>query len=339
MSGLSLGHTGGTIDKLESIPGFRTSLKIKEFIQNVKDIGISITGQTGNLAPADKKMYALRNATATTSNISLIASSIMSKKIASGADKIVLDIKTGSGAFMKNLEDSIELAKTMVAIGERVQKTTVCVISDMNIPLGNAIGNSLEVIEAINTLKGNGPKDLQDISFELSAKMLEIAGIGDIDLCRMKVHEIVSTKKALIKFAEMIERQGGDPDIIFNFDLFDKTSITYDFISEQNGFIESIKTDILGASSMSLGAGRETKEDKIDYAAGIILNKKTGMPVRKGEVIATLYTNDQNKLETSIKILKEAFTFSNVCPITKPLILAFIDSKGSTKFERAWKSD
>lgn len=278
MSGRGLGHTGGTIDKLESIPGFKTALTKQEFIDQVMKIGISIAGQTGNLAPADKKLYALRDVTATVNSLPLIASSIMSKKIACGADRIVLDVKTGSGALMKTVEKSVELARTMVKIGNDLGRKTVAVVTDMDIPLGNAIGNSLEVIEAIETLKGNGPKDLEEVSLALAAKMLELAEIGDKENCKNRVREVIDNRKALNKLAELIESQGGNPDVIENYDLFKKAKYVYELTSGQDCYIERVKTDSLGVAAMILGAGRETKESIIDYSAGIKLNKKLECP-------------------------------------------------------------
>lgn len=332
MSGRGLGHTGGTIDKLESIPGFKTGISKEKFIENVKKAGLAVAGQTGNLAPADKKLYALRDVTATVNNISLIASSIMSKKIASGADRIVLDVKTGSGAFMKTLEDSVRLAQAMVDIGEKVGRKTVAVITEMDIPLGNAIGNSLEVMEAIDTLKGKGPQDLEKVSFELAAKMLELGGKGDYDTCLGLVKDSIVSGKALAKFAEMIAVQEGNPDVIKDYGVFDKPEFEFDFISETDGFIESIKTDSLGIASVILGAGRETKESSIDYAAGIVLYKKTGMEVRKGDVIAKLYTNRKEKVNEAMEVMKEAFRYSDTVVESKPLILAYVDSKGVVKY-------
>ena len=330
MSGRGLGHTGGTIDKLEAIPGFRTGLSKEEFLNNIRDIGLSIAGQTGNLAPADKKLYALRDVTATVNNISLIASSIMSKKIASGANCIVLDVKTGSGAFMKTLEDSIALAGAMVDIGERVGRRTVAVVTDMDIPLGNAIGNSLEVIEAIETLKGSGPKDLAEVSFQLAAKMLEVAGFGSEEACREKVYEVVRNGKALSKLRELIMRQEGNPGVIENYSLLGETAHSFDYIAEQDGYITHMKTDIIGVASMVLGAGRETKESSIDYAAGIILNKKTGMRVNKGDIMAKLYTNRPEKICEAVEILSGAYSISGEMPQPRPLILASIDRNGAS---------
>lgn len=332
MSGRGLGHTGGTIDKLESIPGFRTALNKDEFIKNVREIGISIAGQTGNLVPADKKLYALRDVTATINNIPLIASSIMSKKIAAGADKIVLDVKTGSGAFMKSLDQSIALAKAMVEIGERVGKKIVAVVTEMDVPLGYTIGNALEVKEAIETLKGRGPRDLETVSFELAANMLELAGVGDIETCRLKVREAVNSRAALKKFAELIKRQGGNPDIVENYELFEKPQTACQLIADTEGYIESIKTDYLGVASTILGAGRETKESTIDYSAGIVLNKKTGMEVKKGDLLATLYSKREDRVKEALDILKISFRFSKQAPPAKPLILAFVDSKRIHKY-------
>lgn len=332
LSGRGLGHTGGTIDKLESIPGFRTSFEKDEFIKIVKEIGISIAGQTGDLVPADKKLYALRDVTATVNCIPLIASSIMSKKIAAGADKIVLDVKTGSGAFMKSLEQSIALAKAMVEIGERIGKKVVAIITEMDIPLGFSIGNALEVKEAIETLKGRGPKDLETVSYELASNMLELAGLGDIESCRLKVREAVNSRAALKKFAELIKRQGGNPDVIENYELFGKAKVACELIADTEGYIESIKTDYLGVASTMLGAGRETKESTIDHTAGIVLNKKTGMEVKKGDLLATLYSNRDEKIKEALDILKISFKFSKQAPPVKPLILAYVDSRRVHKY-------
>lgn len=328
MSGRGLGHTGGTIDKLESIPGFNTSLTKDEFISNVKEIGICIAGQTGNLAPADKKLYALRDVTATVNNIPLIASSIMSKKIAVGADKIVLDVKCGSGAFMKTLDQAVELANAMVDIGYRVGKETVAFITDMDKPLGNSIGNSLEVVEAINTLKGEGPDDLKEVSFAISAKMLELAGRGSYEQCLELVNESIEKGKALEKFSQMVKKQGGESKIVEDTNLFNKASITLKVYSDREGYIESMKTASFGVASLILGAGRETKESNIDYTAGIVLNIKTGMKVKKGDLLATLYTNRSDKVKEAEEVLKSSYVISENPPKKKPMILAFVDSRG-----------
>lgn len=328
MSGRGLGHTGGTIDKLESIPGLRTAITVNEFIANVRDIGICIASQTGNLAPADKKLYALRDVTATVNNISLIASSIMSKKIASGADRIVLDVKMGKGAFMKTMEEALELAQTMVDIGERVGRKTVALITDMDVPLGNAIGNSLEVMEAIDTLKGNGPRDIERLSLELAAKMLELAEIGDMEACLAKAREAIRNGKAVKKLEEMIYKQGGDGRVVHDFSLFKKAETVYKFTSPCEGYISGIKTDMLGTASMILGAGRETRESGIDYSAGILLEKKAGTKVEKGEILALLHTNRPEKLKEVLDILTEAYSYSAEPPVPTNLIKAYVDSKG-----------
>ncbi len=325
MSGRGLGHTGGTIDKLESIPGFKTALTKKEFIDNVNKVGISVAGQTGNLAPADKKLYALRDVTATVNSIALIASSIMSKKIACGADRIVLDVKTGSGAFMKTVEKSVELAETMVKIGNNLGRKTVAIVTDMDIPLGSAIGNSLEVIEAIETLKGNGPKDLEEVSLSLASKMLELAEMGDRDYCENRAKEVIENRQALNKLAEMIEMQGGNPDVIDNYDLFKKPKHVYELTSGQDCYLERVKTDMLGISSMILGAGRETKDSVIDYSAGIKLNKKTGMSIRKGDLIATLYADDNEKINQALETLKKSLILSDSVEPLRPLILSNVE--------------
>ncbi len=331
MSGRGLGHTGGTIDKLESIPGFNTSLLTEQFINNVKSKGISIAGQTGNLAPADKKLYALRDVTATVNNISLIASSIMSKKLASGADRIVLDVKTGSGAFMKTFEESVELAEAMVKIGRNTGRKTVAVVTDMDIPLGYAVGNSLEIIEAIDTLKNKGPEDLKDVSFELAARMLELSGIGDLEECRKSVVNAVESGRALSKFAELIENQGGNKAVINDYTLFPQPTYKMNFICEKPGYIQSMKTDKIGMASLVLGAGRETKDSKIDYSAGIMFNKKTGDRVEVGDSVAVLYTNREETLLQAVSLLNEAVVISELPVEKKPLILAYIDSEGNIK--------
>lgn len=328
MSGRGLGHTGGTIDKLEAVPGFNTSISREGFIAHVKEIGIAIAGQTGNLAPADKKLYALRDVTATVNNISLIASSIMSKKLASGADRIVLDVKTGSGAFMKTLEASVELAQAMVRIGENTGRHTVAVVTDMDIPLGRAVGNSLEIMEAIDTLKGHGPEDLMQVSFELAARMLELGGLGNIGECRDRVTEAVKSGKAAARLAQLIEKQGGNKAVIDDYSLFPEAVHCFEYTAKQSGYIGSMKTDTVGIASLELGAGRETKESSIDYAAGILFSKKTGDPVEKGEVIATLFTNKEDKILQACTLLDCAIQISDIRPEEKPLILAYIDSNG-----------
>lgn len=311
MSGRGLGHTGGTIDKLESIPGFVTGLSEETFINNVNSIKIAIAGQTGNLAPADKKLYALRDVTGTVENISLIASSIMSKKIAAGADVIVLDVKTGSGAFMKTQEDSIKLAKEMVKIGTNVGRKTVAIISDMDEPLGYAVGNALEVREAIDTLAGHGPKDLYDLCLALGKYMVIGAGITDNeDEAERMLKDTITSGRALNKMAEWVKAQNGDPEAVYNTEMLPTASCIVDIPSPKDGYITSIKSDDVGLCSMMLGGGRETKESSIDLAVGIVLKKKVGDKVKKGETIATIHADDTSKLEEVKEKLTGTFRFS-----------------------------
>lgn len=313
MSGRGLGYTGGTIDKLESIKGLRTALSMEEFIKNVKEINIAVSGQTGNLAPADKKLYALRDVTATVNSLPLIASSIMSKKIASGADKILLDVKTGSGAFMKTLDGSIELAEEMVSIGNLKGRETVAVITDMDVPLGNAIGNALEVREAVETLRGRGPKDLEAVCTELAARMLELAGKGTVENCRALVREKIADGSALDKFGEFALRQGAEY-LPWDERATERAPVVEEVKSPFDGCIGSIKADMAGKASMLLGAGRETKESGVDYGAGIILQKKRGDFVKKGETLAEFHTSDRSKLKEAEKVFLGALTLSTAAP-------------------------
>ena len=277
---------------------------------------LPLLDRQGNLAPADKKLYALRDVTATVNNISLIASSIMSKKIASGADGIVLDVKTGSGAFMKTVEESVNLAELMVKIGKNMGRKTVAVVTDMDVPLGNAIGNSLEVIEALEVLKGRGPDDLKELSFELASKMLEISGLGDKNKCIKMVRKAVDEGLALSKFKEMVERQGGNVKAVEDYDLFKKAPFKYHFKSRDTGYIKEMNTNALGTASMVLGAGRETKESSIDHSAGIVLNKKKGMKVQKGELIATLYSSSMERIKEAERIIRKQHNFFPI-PVKK----------------------
>lgn len=290
MSGRGLGHTGGTVDKLESIEGLKTDLPRDEFFKIVNEVGVCVIGQSGNLAPADKKLYALRDVTATVESIPLIASSVMSKKLAAGSDCILLDVKTGTGAFMKTVEDSIELAKAMVKIGNGAGKNTVALITDMDRPLGNAIGNSLEVIEAVETLKGNGPKDLEEICLNLCANMLYLAGKGNLEQCFQMVEDCIKSGKAFQKFEEMVIAQGGDVSVIRDTNLFKKSEVCTDVLSDKEGYIQSIQTEDCGIASVMLGAGRETKESDIDFSAGIVLCKKVGDYVKVGDILAKFYS-------------------------------------------------
>ncbi|MDO4793013.1 MAG: pyrimidine-nucleoside phosphorylase, partial [Filifactor alocis] len=289
MSGRGLGHTGGTLDKLEAIPGFSIDLSEERFIENVNRHGIAVAGQTGELVPADKKLYALRDVTATVENTSLIAASIMSKKLASGADKIVLDVKTGKGAFMKTTEDSLELAKAMVEIGTMYGRQTLALITDMNEPLGNAVGNSLEVIEAIETLKGRGPEDLTKLCVELAIHMLLLSErFETYQEAKTAVEDAVFNKKALDKLKEFIEIQGGDPRVTEDYALLPLGRKEEVVVSEKEGYVDDIDAEQIGHCAMLLGAGRKTKDDDIDLGAGLILHKKTGDFVKRGDALATL---------------------------------------------------
>ena len=296
MSGRGLGFTGGTADKIESIPGYNTEVSEKQFIENVEKIGISLITQTLNLAPADKKIYALRDTIACTESIPLIASSIMSKKIASGANKIVLDVTCGYGAFMKNRKQAEELSKTMIEIGKLAGRETVCIVTDMNEPLGYAVGNNLEVIEAIEFLKGDMPSDLKEVVIELGAYMIKLAGKGDnIEENKQKLLENIKNGKAYDKFIELVKNQGGDISYIEDTEKFEKASIIKEVISNKEGNIQEINAKTIGEISCALGAGRQTKTDKIDLSVGIILNKKVGDYVKIGDIVATVYANDQEK--------------------------------------------
>ena len=294
MSGRGLGHTGGTIDKLESIPGFSTQLEDDAFEEQVNSIGISIMGQTKDLAPADKLLYALRDVTATVDQISLIASSIMSKKLAAGADAILLDVKTGSGAFMKEESDAIQLAKEMVEIGKSAGRKMTAVITNMDEPLGMAVGNILEVKEAIDTLKGNGPDDFVELIETLASHMLILGGAAkDFDEGLKRVRESIQSGKALDKFKQFVAAQGGDTKYIDHPELFEQADIIEEIRSEQDGFVGSIDAQEMGICSLILGGGRETKESVIDPTVGLVFSKKVADPVKKGDVLATIYGNDE----------------------------------------------
>lgn len=330
MSGRGLGHTGGTVDKLESIPGFRTDLNQEEFFDVVKKTGISVIGQSGNLTPADKKLYALRDVTATVESIPLIASSIMSKKLAAGSDCILLDVKTGSGAFMKTVEDSIALAEEMVKLGENAGRRTCALITDMDVPLGNNIGNSLEVIEAVNTLKGNGPADLTHEILYLAANMMELAGLGDEEICLAKAKAVIEDGSALKCLIEMVKAQGGDASVIEDTENFEKAKFSYEVKAPVAGYIGNMNTEGCGIASVMLGAGRETLNSPIDMSAGIIIAKKTGDYVEAGEVIATLYANDEQLFAKAADKYLESVAFTNEKVIRNPLLYAKV-SKDETK--------
>ena len=311
MSGRGLGHTGGTIDKLESFPGFSTSLTTEQFMENVNRIGIAIMGQTADLAPADKKLYALRDVTATVDNLSLIASSIMSKKLASGADAIVLDVKTGSGAFMKKEEDAFALAEEMVKIGRSAGRTMSALVTDMDQPLGNAVGNSLEVIEAINTLQGKGPADFTELVYALGSEML-VAGKQAKSLAEAKamLEEVVQNGKALEKLAEFVTAQGGEGKAVYDTSLLPQAKESEEILAPKEGYVSKIVCDEIGSCCLMLGGGRETKESVIDLSVGFILHKKVGDYVKAGESLATMYYNDKAKADAAKERFLKAYSFS-----------------------------
>lgn len=326
MSGRGLGHTGGTIDKLESIPHMRTSLTHEEFLKTVKKVGLSIIGQSGNIVPADKKLYALRDVTGTVDSMQLIAASVMSKKIAAGADCILLDVKTGSGAFMKTLDDSVKLAKTMVDIAKSVSKKAVALITNMDRPLGKAIGNSLEIIEACDTLKGKGPHDLTEISIELAANMLNLAGKGSLEVCRCMTREVIKNGKAFDKFKEMVHAQGGDVSVLDNSDAFPKAKVEYTVKAKKSGFIHKFDTEKVGIASVILGAGRETKESTVDFTAGIILEKTVGDFVEKDEPLARFYSSEISKCKDAEDLFNQALKISDEEVNFSPLILSRVEN-------------
>ena len=332
MSGRGLGHTGGTVDKLESIPGFRTDLNEEEFFDVVRKTGISVIGQSGNLTPADKKLYALRDVTATVESIPLIASSIMSKKLAAGSDCIVLDVKTGSGAFMKTVESSVKLAETMVKLGENAGRRTCALITDMDVPLGKNIGNSLEVIEAVNTLKGEGPEDLTHEALYLAANMLELAGKGDEDTCMKLAQSVIDDLSALNCLKEMVKAQHGDVSVIEDTDNFTKAKYSCEVEADRDGYIAHMDTEGCGIASMMLGAGRETLESKIDMAAGIIIEKKTGDHVQKGDVLATLYADDEKLFDKAEQKYRESLVMSDEAVKRNPLLYAKVSRDGIKYF-------
>ena len=312
MSGRGLGFTGGTVDKMESIPGFRTVLEPEEFMNQVNTVGMAVIGQSGHITPADKKLYALRDVTATVDNFGLIASSIMSKKLAAGSDAIVLDVKCGDGAFMENLEDAVTLADLMVDIGYDAGRRTVACITDMSQPLGKAVGNALEVIEAIDTLKGRGPEDITELSKKLAGIMIFLGGRADTpeqgyELAR----EALESGTGLTQMRLFIEAQGGDENVIYDYSLFPQAEYSEELKADRSGFVSEIRARQIGLASQKTGAGRETKEDEIDLSAGIILNKKVGDRVEEGEVLATFCGNDPKKVREGLEEARKAFEITD----------------------------
>ena len=321
MSGRGLGHTGGTIDKLESFTGFTTGISKETFIKNVNEIHMAIAGQTADLAPADKKLYALRDVTGTVDQLSLIASSIMSKKLASGADAIVLDVKTGDGAFMKTLEDSKALAKAMVSIGKLAGKNMAAIISDMDQPLGNAVGNVLEVKEAIDTLHGNGPKDLEELVFTLGSYMVVAAQKADtLEEARAKLQQTIKDGSAFETFKKFVVAQGGCEDEVIHPEKLVSAQYIEDVICDTNGYVAKIQTEEIGRISLLLGGGRETKESEIDLAVGVVLGKKRGDAVHTGDVLATIHANDKEKLAQAKERLRKAYKIVKEVVEKEPII-------------------
>lgn len=328
MSGRGLGHTGGTIDKLESIAGFKVSLNKEEFINNVNKIKIAVVGQTGNLAPADKKLYALRDVTATVDSIPLIASSVMSKKIAAGADAIVLDVKTGSGAFMKREEDAFKLARAMVDIGAEVGRQTLAVVTDMDQPLGLTVGNALEVREAIATLRGEGPADLTELTLVLGGHMLHLGGKAEsAEAGRERMESLLKSGAGVAKLKEMVAAQGGRAEVVDRPELLPQAKEIVPIAAAADGYVSAIQAEQIGIAAMTLGAGRETKESQIDLAVGIDLMKKVGDEVRAGEPLAVVYANDNNKVENAKNLILNAYRINAAKPILKPLIHGVVAGK------------
>ena len=328
MSGRGLGHTGGTIDKLECFAGFTTGISEETFVRNVNEIGIAIAGQTANLAPADKKLYALRDVTATVDQMSLIASSIMSKKLASGSDAIVLDVKTGNGAFMKKFEDSVALAEEMVSIGTLAGKKTAAVITDMDQPLGYAVGNALEVIEALDTLDGKGPQDFKEVVFALGSLMLQLSGCAadEHEACAL-MEGVIADGSAKKKFAEFIEAQGGDPAPVFDPSLLAVAETKIPVIADKDGYVHRILAEEIGIACMSLGGGRETKESEIDLSVGIVLKKKNGDAVAAGDTLAVIYGNDEEKLARARERVAGAYEILGEPAKKQPVIRKYIFSE------------
>jgi len=329
MSGRGLGFTGGTIDKLESIPGYNTQISVDEFMKNVEEIGISLMGQTLNLAPADKKIYALRDTISCVENIPLIASSIMSKKIASGANKIVLEVTVGNGAFMKDLESAKKLSETMINIGKLAGKETVCILTNMDEPLGYSIGNTLEVIEAIEALQGDMEDDVKQVVLELGSYMIKLAGKGDdIEENKQKMLECIDTGAAYMKFLELVEAQGGDVSYINDISNFENAKFVYTVLSKKAGYVKSINAGKLGEIACNLGAGRMKKEDSIDNQVGLIVNKKIGDKVEENEILGIIHANDEIKLQEAVKTFDSCF---GICEefVEKPdVILGIITNRG-----------
>ena len=327
MSGRGLGHTGGTVDKMESIPGMQTSIDREKFFDIVRRVGVSVIGQSGNLVPADKKLYALRDVTATVESIPLIASSIMSKKIAAGSDCILLDVKTGSGAFMKTVDDSIRLAEAMVSIGEHVGRRTIALITDMDRPLGSAVGNSLEICEVCR-----GPADLTEICVDLAANMLYLAGKGNMGDCKEMASAQIANGAGFAKLKEMVAAQGGDTAVLDDNAKFPQAKVRREVRAQADGYLYAMNTEQCGIASVELGAGREKKDDPIDYSAGILLQKKVGDRVRKGEPIAVFCTSDAARCTEAERLFEQAVTIRGEAPAPVPLVHARVTRDGVERY-------
>ena len=332
MSGRGLGHTGGTIDKMESVPGTRTSLTQEEFFKQVNEIGISVIGQSGKIAVADKKLYALRDVTATVGCIPLIASSIMSKKLAAGSDAILLDVTMGSGAFMKNLDEAVELARLMVSIGTAHGRKVAALITDMDTPLGHNIGNSLEVAESMAVLQGKGPADLTEVCLQLASNMLYLAGKGEMAACRAMAEQVIADGSAFEICCKMFAAQGGDTSVLRDASLFRKAKYAHDICAPADGYIVQNDVERIGNASVLLGAGRIKKEDSIDFAAGIIMHKKLGDAVKAGEPICTLYADDDTLFAAAEEMYVGGLTIGAEKPEVPPLIYARVTSEGVERF-------
>ncbi len=325
MSGRGLGHTGGTIDKLEAIPGFNPALSKEEVVRNVNEIGAAVACQTDNLVPADKKLYAIRDVTGTVESIPLIASSIMSKKIAAGTDTIVLDVETGTGAFMKTIEDAKKLAKAMVSIGTNLGRETIAVLTNMNQPLGRAVGNSIEVIEAIETLKGNGPEDVKEKAVALGSYIQVVTGKAKTaSEGRQKMLDALKSGAALEKFKEMVAAQGGNPEVAGNYELLPKARYAMDITASESGYISGINGQEVGMAVKIIGAGREKKDDILDLSSGVYLEKKAGDYVDAGEKIAVLYGNDKEKMQEALNRIRSAYSYSPEKIEVLPMVHAVI---------------
>ena len=328
MSGRGLGHTGGTVDKLESIPGFQTTVGTERFLSIVKETGLAVIGQSDGVAPADKKLYALRDVTATVDCIPLIAASVMCKKLAAGAEAILLDVKTGGGAFMKTVDDSVTLARRMVSIGHQMGRRAAALVTNMDVPLGSAIGNALEVIEAADALRGRGPSDLTYLCLELAAHMLTLAGAGDMEQCRVSAKDALDSGRAFEKLRAMTGAQGGDAAALEDYARLPSAPVTRRFAAVGSGYISRIDPELCGVASIALGAGRLRKDDPIDHAAGIVLERKPGDRVAVGDTMAVLHTSDVKLLGEAEAILSKAVTIGSQPPKQPKIIIARVDANG-----------